>query len=131
MIFVVHRVRGWFTNNYFDGAEIAKVEVFLLIAVVAVFLPFLYADLGERFTRSVWWFDDSLSDEQIKKITEEARVLRKNIQKGIDNLNRLTPEELNIIFRVKAEELDEALKIIEEMRKNPSQKFLRETEFTI
>ena len=69
---MVNRIRGWLRNNYFEGAEITKVEVFLLIAVVAVFLPFLYSDLGER----IGFSDGSLSDEQIKWLHNQADYIK-------------------------------------------------------
>jgi len=68
VILVVNRIKGFLTNNYFENAEITKVEFFLLIAVILIFVPFVYSDLDDRFDR---YFGDF---EPVKKEIIDDKV---------------------------------------------------------
>ena len=60
---MVSRFKGFFKNNYWERAEITKIEVFLFIGLFVIFLPFVLDDLDDRFDRQFGSFESTIKED--------------------------------------------------------------------
>ena len=107
---MVNRVKGFFTNNYFENAEITKVELFLLIAVILIFLPFVYSDLDDRFDRFFGKYEPikKTENEQDYTVTIGEFSLPKLDYDAIkENINK--SRVINKLGKLNENKMDEAI----------------------